>query len=106
MLQKIKTLLSFASRAGKIASGQEQVVKSVRMGKAYLVIMAEDVSDASKKKITDKCKYYEVDLLEIMQRDELSKCIGKTNKTCVAINDKGFAESIIKNYQAIQEVKN
>ncbi len=102
MLQKIKSLLGFASKAGKISSGGEQVIRSVRMGKAWLVILAEDVSENSKKRIKDKCKYYEVELIEIMQRDELSKCIGKKNKTCVAINDKGFAESIMKNYEAIQ----
>ncbi len=106
MLQKIRTLLSFASRAGKIASGTEQVIKSVRMGKTYLVVMAEDVSNASKKKLKDKCKYYEVELIEIMQRDEISKCIGKINKTCVAINDSGFAESIMKYYVAMQEGNN
>ncbi len=103
MLKKIKSLMGFASKSGNISSGQEQVIRSVRMGKAKLVIMALDVSDNSRKMLKDKCKYYGVELIEIMEREEISKCIGKKNKTCVSINDSGFAESIMKNYLLMQE---
>ncbi len=102
MLNKIKTLMGFASKSGNISSGQEQVVRAVRMGKAKLVIMALDVSNNSRKMLKDKCTYYGVDLIEIMEREEISKCIGKKNKTCVSINESGFAESIMKNYLLMQ----
>ncbi|MDO4771980.1 MAG: ribosomal L7Ae/L30e/S12e/Gadd45 family protein [Bacillota bacterium] len=102
MLQKIKTMLGFASKAGKLSCGQEQVIRSVRMQKAHLVILALDVSEASKKKIRDKCTYYEVAWIELLDRADLSKCIGKTDKTCVAINDQGFAETILRYYEEMQ----
>ncbi len=101
MLEKIKSLIGFATRSGNISSGQEQVINSIRNGKAYLVIISKDISEGSRKKLRDKCKYYEVDFIELMERDELSKCIGKTNKTCVSINDEGFKNSILKEYEKI-----
>lgn len=93
--------MGFAARSGKISSGQEQVINSIRNGKAKLVILADDTSDSSKKKIRDKCNYYGVDCIEIMDRDELSKCVGKIAKTCISINDDGFMQSIIKEYEKL-----
>lgn len=102
MLQKIKAMMGFASKSGKISYGHEQVIRAVRSGKGRLVIVAEDVSEASLKKLTDKCNFYDVEMIKLLQRDELSKCIGKDERTCVAINDKGFADTILKYYEAMQ----
>ncbi len=102
MLQKLKTLIGFASKSGNISIGQEQVLRAIRSGKACLLIVAEDVSDGSKKKLKNKSKFYEIEYIELMHRDELSKCIGKVSKTCITINDKGFAESIKKQYDLMQ----
>ncbi len=98
MKKKCKTLLGFATRAGKTFSGVEQVLKAVRSGKARLVVVAEDASEASKKKIQDKAAYYGIDCIYIETVDVISSIIGKSNRVCVAIIDQHFADCIMKEY--------
>lgn len=60
MNDKVISLLGLAERAGKIASGEFAAEKAVKIGKARLIIVAEDASDNTKKKFSDMCKYYQV----------------------------------------------
>lgn len=98
-MNKIKSLLGFAAKAGKLFSGTDRVIEAVRFGKAELLVLAEDASAPSAKKFKDKAAYYDVPLIELMSAEELSKCIGKINRVCVAIVDKGFAASILREYE-------
>ena len=45
MNDKVISLLGLAERAGKIASGEFAAEKAVKIGKARLIIVAEDASD-------------------------------------------------------------
>ena len=47
MNDKVISLLGLAERAGKIASGEFAAEKAVKIGKARLIIVAEDASDLS-----------------------------------------------------------
>ena len=47
---KVLSYLGLATKAGKIQSGEFSTEKSVKCGKAALVIVAEDASDNTKKK--------------------------------------------------------
>ncbi|WP_179193713.1 ribosomal L7Ae/L30e/S12e/Gadd45 family protein, partial [Bacillus sp. S1-R5C1-FB] len=49
-----KSFLGLAHRARKIISGEELVLKAVRSGKAKLVLLSEDASVNTTKRITDK----------------------------------------------------
>ena len=51
MNDKVISLLGLAERAGKIASGEFAAEKAVKTGKARLIIVAEDASDNTKKKL-------------------------------------------------------
>ena len=53
MNDKVISLLGLAERAGKIASGEFAAEKAVKIGKARLIIVAEDASDNTKKKFSD-----------------------------------------------------
>ena len=48
------SLLGLASRARKIVTG-ETLIKKIRTNAIYLVIIASDASDNTKKKFIDKC---------------------------------------------------
>jgi ribosomal protein L7Ae-like RNA K-turn-binding protein len=71
MNNKIFNGLGLAMRAGKLISGDEAVLKSVRAGEAVLVVMAVDASDNMRKKYQDKCSSFSVKLLEYCLRTEL-----------------------------------
>ena len=49
-LSKALSLISLATKAGKTKSGEFATEKEVKTGYAYLVIVATDASDNTKKK--------------------------------------------------------
>lgn len=81
-------------RAGKLVSGDESVMKAIRSGSAKLVIVAEDASDNTLKKFTDKCRYYDVPIVQCCSRNELGRSIGREHRAVVAVTDQGFARMI------------
>lgn len=93
-VEKCLSLLGLAARARKIISGEELVLKEVRSGKAKLVFLADDASDGTKKKITDKCKSYNVEVRMFTNRDHLGASIGKDSRVVVAVLDQGFAKKM------------
>ena len=48
---KVLSLLGLATRAGKIKSGSFLTEQAVKAGKAYLVLIAGDASENTKKKL-------------------------------------------------------
>ncbi|MER2071649.1 MAG: ribosomal L7Ae/L30e/S12e/Gadd45 family protein, partial [Psychrobacillus sp.] len=60
--QQITQLLGLATRARKTISGEELVVKEIRSKKAKLVILANDASHNTAKKLNDKCASFNVEL--------------------------------------------
>lgn len=88
---KALSALGMAMRAGKLATGDEIVLKAVRAGKAKLVIIAGDASDNTKKKFRDKCASYQVKLVEAYDRESLGRAIGKPERVVLAVTDVQFA---------------
>ncbi|GKV55550.1 50S ribosomal protein L7ae [Sporosarcina sp. NCCP-2222] len=83
--------LGMAARARKIVTGEELVVREIRNGKAKLVIVSNDASKNTMKKITDKCNSYNVEKHVLGSREELGHAIGKESRVVLALTDAGFA---------------
>ena len=97
-LTRLRGMLGFAARAGRIIFGAEQTAAELRK-KAFgvkIVLVAQDASDGTKKKIRTKCEFYRVPLLEIpLSKDELGSLLGKSYApSAAAISDEGFAREI------------
>lgn len=58
--QKILNLIGLATKAGKTVSGEFMTEKSVKTGKASLVIISGEASENTKKMFTNMCTYYNV----------------------------------------------
>ena len=93
---KIYGLIGLAKRAGKTVSGSFLAEETVRSGKMSLLILAEDASDGTKKKLSDKCRYYRVPVFLFGNRERLGKAVGEGDRICVGICDSGFAGAIVK----------
>ena len=93
--KKIYSLLGLARKAGRIGSGGFLTERSVKSFKAYLVIVASDSSDNTKKKFRDSCNYYEVPYYEFGEKDVLGHSLGNEMRSCAAVNDEGFAKRLI-----------
>ncbi len=88
------SFLGLANRARKVISGEELVVKEIQRKRAKLVILSEDASENTRKKISDKCSFYRVPLYYVDSRHELGGAIGKGARVVVAITDEGFAQKL------------
>ncbi len=95
MADKVLSLLGMAMRAGKVASGEFSVEKSVKTGKSRLVIVSEEASDNTKKMFTNMCTYYNVPIYFYSSKEVLGHAIGKNGRASVSVQDKGFADTII-----------
>jgi len=96
MNDKIFGFLGLAMRAGKLDTGEQRVRDRIKNGNACLVIMAEDASDNTKKKITDMCNYRNIKLITLSDRYTIGKCTGKEFVVVMSVSDSGFADKIEK----------
>ena len=94
--KQILSLLGIATKAGKLVSGEYLVEKAVKEMKAYLVVIAEDASDNTKKHFSDMCQYRNIPIRFFGTKEE----IGKTYRASIAVTDEGFAKSILKKVDA------
>jgi len=96
---KLLSLISMATKAGKTASGEFCTEKEVKTGGAYLVIVAGDASDNTKKKFKNMCEFYEVPIYFYSDKDTLGHAMGKEFRASLAITDEGFAKGIKKHIE-------
>lgn len=87
-------MLGLAYRARKLTTGEDTIIKDIQAKRAKLVLIANDISEQTEKKITDKCRTYNVPYFKVADRDTLAHAIGKSSRVAVAIIDQGFARKI------------
>lgn len=92
--EKWLSFLGLANRAGKIITGEELVVKEIQKQRVKLVLLANDASSNTTKKITDKCNFYNVPLRIVSDRYQLGQSIGKEARVVVAVMDPGFSKKL------------
>ena len=103
MKDKILAMAGLARRAGKAVSGEFAVEKSVKTGKAMLVLLAEDASANTKKKFRNMCAWYNVPIYEHSDKEALGKSQGHEIRSGMAVEDAGMAASIIRLLEAEKE---
>ena len=54
--QKLLSAISLCRKAGKLVKGYDAVQESVYSGKAWLVLLAADVSDGTAKRMNRTCE--------------------------------------------------
>lgn len=70
--------------------------KEIKDGNAFLVIVADDASENTKKKFRNMCEFYEVPLSFYADKDTLGHAMGKEFRASLAVVDAGFAKGIMK----------
>ena len=97
MADRLTGLLGLAKKAGRLRSGEFSTEQSVKSGKAKLCIVASDASDNTKKKFEDMCKYCSVPFqVTALSKQELGHAAGCADRTSAAVEEAGFAQSMIK----------
>lgn len=97
MNSKFLSMLGLAKRAGALITGTDLVTKALPSGKIKLVIYAENSSQNTEKKITDKCKFYNTRCVKTdYNGEEIAHAIGKLSSVCViGINDENFSKELL-----------
>ena len=88
---KVLSLIGLATKAGKTVSGEFSTEKSVKTGKGFLALVADDASENTKKKFRNMCTYYEVS-----DKESLGRAMGKEFRASLAVQDENFAKAIMK----------
>lgn len=93
---KVKNLLSMAQRAGKLVSGDFIVEREIKRKKVSLLFMASDIANNNKKKYEELSSAFMIPTYSLFTKDELGQIIGKARRVIVAVEDHGFAKTLLK----------
>ena len=74
-------------------------IEKIKYKKAKLVIVAIDASENTKAKFGNICKDNNIPIVEFGNKVDLSRAIGKDNKTVLAVLDNNFVKSIMKMFE-------
>ncbi len=92
--QKVLSALGLCRKAGKGVAGTETVCEALRKQKTLLQVYCPcDLSENTRKKLTDKCAFYGVPLTELpVEGALLAHAVGKSG-FCAAygVTDENFA---------------
>jgi ribosomal protein L7Ae-like RNA K-turn-binding protein len=93
---KLGGMIGLARKAGKLVFGTDRITDSVRNKHAYIVLIATDISENTRKRIENCCKYYKTEYGNLnMTMDILSHYIGESSAvSAVSITDKSFTAAI------------
>ncbi len=89
-------------KAGKLAYGTDMCLEKIKFKKAKLIIISEDASSNTKEKFKRICEENNIGFVIFGDKDEISKAIGKPNKTVFAVLDSNFAKSINKKFEELK----
>ncbi|MCR5640852.1 MAG: ribosomal L7Ae/L30e/S12e/Gadd45 family protein [Lachnospiraceae bacterium] len=93
-MDPVLSMIGLSAKAGKVKSGEFAVEQAVKGGKAYMVIVAEDASENSKKAYQNMCDFYEVPIFFYGDKETLGTSCGKEFRASVAIMDENLAKAV------------
>lgn len=102
-------MLGLAAKAGKLTYGCQLVCTAIRSGrKPLLVVLSNNASNNTVKRVTNCCEYYKCNLITgNFTSDELAHATGKDGSiACIGVNDLNFSTEIEKRLKvALSEIK-
>lgn len=98
-------MLGLAVKAGRVASGEFSTEKAVKSRKAFLVIVADDASENTKKMFRNMCSFYHVPLYFYADKERLGHCIGKQYRASLAVTEEGFSKSLESKLKILEKTE-
>lgn len=93
-MNKIDSMLGFASKAGQLLLGTASVEAGLKKRKVALVVCATDLSPKTIKNFKYLCDLYQVPFYCYGLRSELGNLVGAPERGIIGIASKQFASSI------------
>ena len=98
-MSKINSYMGFAKRSGNLIAGAETCIIYMKKKKVKLLLIAEDASENSKKKMISSANSFGVRYIVYGDSQELSKAVGSPGRTVFGILSSDFADTIEKEIQ-------
>lgn len=96
MRKKAINYLGLAKKSGNIMAGVNTCIFAMNKGKVRLMILAEDISENSEKKIMKEIRKHGVEYVKYGGSEELSHAIGSQGRSVFAVCDASFSEAVKK----------
>jgi len=88
--------LGIARKAGQVAAGDLATEQALKAGRAYLLVLAQDISAAAAKELLYMAQKQRVPLLWWPDKISLGLLVGKSQRGALAVLDPGFTAAILK----------
>ncbi|HNX28503.1 MAG TPA: ribosomal L7Ae/L30e/S12e/Gadd45 family protein [Syntrophomonadaceae bacterium] len=98
-MNKIMNLIGLAQKAGKVSNGTESARNSLIKGKAFLLVISNDIAVNTRKDLLISAEKSKIPWIESGNKYELGNCVGKEYRVAVTINDHGIAQRILKEFE-------
>lgn len=90
-------MLGIGRKGGNITIGFDAAVSDLEKNKSYLVIIASDTSEKTKKNIRYYCERYNCEYIEYGEKEILGRSLGRKVVSVLSIRDKNIAKYILNN---------
>ena len=96
MRSKLHSYMGFAKKSRNLIMGYNTCLFAMSKKKVKLLIIAEDTSENTRKKIEKDAKKHQVTYRIYGTSDELSEMAGTGGRSIFGITDQNFAQVILK----------
>jgi len=103
---KALSMIGIAAKAGKVASGEFSTEKAIKCRQAYLVIVAGDASENTKKHFSDMCAYRGINYKIYADKECLGNSIGRQFRASIAVTDKNLANAVLRQFDIMEQLNN
>lgn len=107
--QGVYSLLGLCQKAGRLTSGSDAVVKALAAGQVRVLLVADDLSENSRKKLKaalaqlNKKAAAQLKIRQFGNKERLGLAAGKPPRGVWAVCDENFADGIAKKLDLLAE---
>lgn len=94
MDESVYQMIGLCMKAGRLLSGNEQVLEALKAGKGTFLIVAKDSVERTKNDYITVAKKKNIDYVLWGEKEKLGHAIGKGIRTALLIIDNGFSQAI------------
>lgn len=96
MKDKVLSLLGLCYVSKNLVYGGDNVIKEIKNNKVHLILMDKEYNTDASRQIKNKASFYNIEIIDKYNSDELSNALGLEKVYVIGILDKGFSGSIKK----------
>lgn len=94
-MNKLATMLGFASKAGQIIAGTEAVTAAIKKHRVHLVICAGDMAERTQRNFRGLCESNQIAFYSLASREELGHWIGRPERGIIGVVSVQFTGTLI-----------